>query len=52
MAWFKIILAWLAGLWGGFNLQGTLQIVVLALTAIFTALQIYIQWRDKVRKQP
>ena len=51
IVWSKILVAWLAGFWGGFTLQGALQILVLLLTGIFTAGQIYIQWRDKIRRQ-
>ena len=49
MAWVKVLMTWIAGGWATFSLQGFLQDVVLILTAIYTIVQIYIQWRDKIR---
>lgn len=44
--WSKLALSWVGMAWGWF----TLQHVVLLATFIYTVLQIYVLWRDKVRK--
>lgn len=46
-AFWKVTVAWLGTVFGGVTLSGT----VLTLTALFTALQIYVLVRDKIWKK-
>jgi len=48
-AWLKIGILWLLSGWSW--LVKALPVVALLLTVTFTALQIYILWRDKLRKR-
>lgn len=43
-AMFKVLLAWAGAVWGSLTLQG----LVLTLTAIYTAVQLYVLVRDKI----
>lgn len=47
-AW-KILIAWIGMAFGSINVTAVLTIIALALTIVFTALQIYKLWRD-IRK--
>lgn len=51
-SWAKVLVAWFGALWGSFSVVGGLQVLSLALACTYTAQQIYLNWRDRMRKQP
>lgn len=49
LAWVKIVALWLVNGWSW--AVKALPTVALMLTITFTALQLYVLWRDKLRKE-
>lgn len=47
--WAKVIAAWAGNVLASAASSITIQSLVLGLTGIYTLLQIYILWRDKIR---
>lgn len=50
-SWSKVIAVWAGNVIGSIASSITIQSLVLGLTGIYTVLQIYILWRDKIRRK-